>query len=411
MENKQTITALTECITKEMERMKYSPLTVRALLLDTRRFAKFTREKTGNDIFTEELGAQYLREKIGFPFNKPRVLTSVEASYIRCVRRLGEYKLHKALLRNKLSHKNTDVPWLLGDQKIISAFLESVQTADNSEATKKIRMHHIKLFYEFLSFRRVIGIREISVQIISDYAKSLQGYSPVYTKHLLATLRFYFRFLHQNGLSQHDWSFTVPKTVIPKHMTVPTLWEQSELENLLKSIDRGNPKGKRDYAIILLVVQLGLRIADVSNLQLSNLKWESNEIELIQHKTGNKIIHPLLGDVGWAIIDYIKYARPKVDEPFVFITINAPYTKIVPGAIGSILQRSMQSCGIQKKAGTVSGMHSLRHALARRLLKKGTPLPQIAEIMGHTSYCSTSPYLKIDTDGLRECSLSLRGEL
>ena len=122
-----------------------------------------------------------------------------------------------------------------------------------------------------------------------------------------------------------DWSFAVPKVIAPKNLNVPALWSREELERLLKSIDRDSPAGKRDYAIILLVVQLGLRIADVSALRLDSLKWERNELEFIQHKTGNRVTQPLLEDVGWAIIDYIKYGRPKAESPFVFLTANAPY--------------------------------------------------------------------------------------
>ena len=75
--------------------------------------------------------------------------------------------------------------------------------------------------------------------------------------------------------------------IAPKNLNVPALWSREELERLLKSIDRGSPAGKRDYAIILLVIQLGLRISDVSALRLDSLKWERNELEFIQHKTGN----------------------------------------------------------------------------------------------------------------------------
>ena len=64
--------------------------------------------------------------------------------------------------------------------------------------------------------------------------------------------------------------------------------------------------------------------------------------------------------------------------------------------------------GIDKKIGTTGGMHSLRHALARRLLEQGTPLSTVANIMGHSSYESTSPYLKVDIEGLRDCALSVK---
>ncbi len=407
MEQKQTISEIAECVISEMARMQYSPQTISTFRVKARQFSSYAQEKTGADYFSEELGRAYLADTIGFPLEENRWLTGPEASYMRCVRRIGEYQLYRAVLRNHAKKAKLADNWGLGDEKIITKYVESVQTADNSEATKKLRIYHIRQFYEFLASRKVAGIHDISAQLISDYAASLQGDSPVYTKHRLATLRFYFRFLHQSGILECDWSFAVPKVIAPKNLNVPALWSKKDLERLLKGIDRGNPAGKRDYAIILLVVQLGLRIADVSGLRLDSLKWERNELELIQHKTGNRAIYPLLEDVGWAIIDYIKYGRPRVESPFLFLTVNAPYTAMKSGSIGCILDRHRVRCGIEKKHGTVSGMHSLRHALARRLLEQGTELSTVANIMGHTSYASTSPYLKVDIEGLRECALSL----
>lgn len=407
MKQKQTITQIAECVILEMERMQYSPTTISTFRVKAKQLSRYVQEKTGADYFTEELGRRYLADTIGFPFAENRWLTSPESAHTRCVRRIGEYQLYGAVLRNHAKQSKILGSWGLGDEKIITAYVESVQTADNSEATKKLRIRHIKQFYEFLASRKLSGIHDISVQIISDYAASLQGESPVYTKHRLATLRFYFRFLRQNGILEYDWSFAVPKVIAPKNLNVPALWEKEDLERLLKGIDRGNPTGKRDYAIILLVVELGLRISDVSELRLESLKWERNELELIQHKTGNRMTQPLLEDVGWAIIDYIRYARPNVESPFVFLTLNAPYTQMQPSSIGCILDRHRVQSGIQKKRGTAGGMHSLRHALARRMLEQGTPLPTVANVMGHTSYTSTSPYLKVDIEGLRECALSL----
>lgn len=407
MEQSQTISQIAECVISEMERMQYSPATISTFRVKAKQLSRYVQEKTGTDYFTEELGRRYLADTIGFPFAENRWLTSPEASHIRCVRRVGEYQLYGAVLRNHAKSAKILDGWELGDEKIIAAYVESVQTADNSDATKKLRIHHIRQFYEFLASRKVSGIHDISAQIVSDYAASLQGESPVYTKHRLATLRFYFRFLKQKSILECDWSFAVPKVIAPKNLNVPALWSREELERLLKSIDRGSPAGKRDYAVILLVVQLGLRIADVSALRLDSLKWERNELEFIQHKTGNRVTQPLLEDVGWAIIDYIKYGRPKVESPFVFLTANAPYTPMKSGSIGCILDRHRARCGIEKKNGAVSGMHSLRHAMARRLLEQGTELSTVANIMGHTSYASTSPYLKVDIEDLRECALSL----
>ena len=411
MEKIKTLTSLVDEITREMERLQFAPLTISEYRRYARRFTEYVISETGVDEFTEEIGAKYLKEQYGFPSDITGNLPTATSCAARCVRRIGEYKLYGAITKFRMSKAMDSRDWSLGDREVIGAYVEAVQTADNSEATKSLRTHHIRLFYEFLGFRGLNGMSDVNAKVISDYSLSMQGCSPVYVKHRSATLRYYFRFLHKNGLCEQDWSFNVPRVKVPNNLTIPALWEKDEVELLLKSIDRGSPAGKRDYAIILLAVQLGLRISDIANLQLRNLRWEYSEIELVQHKTGSRVIHPLLKDIGWALIDYIKNARPDINDQAVFITVNAPYTKMQTKSVGCIIQRCISRCGIKKQPGTVSGMHSLRHALARRLLEQGTPLPEVADIMGHTSYSSTSPYLKVDIDGLRECGLSLEGVL
>jgi integrase len=176
---------------------------------------------------------------------------------------------------------------------------------------------------------------------------------------------------------------------------------------MLSNIDRGSPVGKRDYAIILLALQQGFRSSDIGSLRFNNLKWERKEIELVQQKTGKRVTHPMLPDVGWAIIDYVKHARPRTNSTLVFLPCHGGAEKLKTDGINGILTRCMRRSGIGAPRETVKGMHSLRHTLARRLMENGTSLPMVAEIMGHSSYASTSPYLRIDIEGMRSCSLSL----
>lgn len=407
MERKETVNEIVAHVAAEMGRLQYAPLTIAGFIRDSKHLQDYIQEKTNENFFTEDLGRAYLKERVGLVIPMERPLTSREAAHARCVRRIGEYQLYGQFFRSHSTEKPDPSDWTLDDSAIISAFLEKMQTADNSDATKRIRMNHLRRFYEFLDSRQLRGVHAISAQLISDFAMTLQGDSPVYNKHRLATLRHYFRFLHRSELLEQDWSIFVPKVILAINQNVPALWEKADLEKLLKSVDRGSPAGKRNYAIILLVVQLGFRISDVAHLRLDSLKWKRSEIELIQHKTHNRIVQPMPKDVGWAIIDYIRYGRPKADEPYVFLTVNAPYTQLLPGSIGCILDRQMRRCGIQKKPGITSGMHSLRHALARRLLAEGTPLSTVVDVMGHVQNDSATPYLKVDIDGLRTCALSL----
>ena len=312
MEGQQTISELAEGVTKEMERLQFSPLTIRAFRLDVRNLRKYVQEKTGSDFFSEEIGASYLRERFDFPPENPRTLTNTERAGIRCVRRLGEYKAYGLIMRNKTPAERE---WQLDDKNLISAYVEAMQTADNSERTKKRRMQDIRSFYDYMSVRGLSGAREVSAQIISDYIVTLQGYSPVYNKHRLTTLRNYFRFLTASGFLETDWSQSVPTVVAATNRTIPALWEKSEIERLLSNIDRGNPVGRRDYAVILLIAQLGLRISDVADLRLDNLKWSHKEISFVQRKTRKAVVQPLPENVGWAIIDYIRYALSDIQCP------------------------------------------------------------------------------------------------
>ena len=153
MEQKQTIGEIAECVIMEMKRMQYSPATISAFRVKAKQLSHYVQEKTGADYFSEELGQRYLADTIGFPFAENRWLTSPEAAHMRCVRRIGEYQLYGAVLRNHARKSKNLNGWVLNDEKIITAYIESVQTADNSEGTKNLRINHIRQFYEFLASR------------------------------------------------------------------------------------------------------------------------------------------------------------------------------------------------------------------------------------------------------------------
>lgn len=405
MEEKLTLSMLIEAAIKEYERLHYSKSMIGHFKKDCRHFYEFVIKETRGDAFSEEIGARYLSEKFGYPPLYAGKLPRDVLEAVRCVRRLGEYQLFGAFRRQLSSQKETD--WYLADKPIVTAYFTRAQTADNRESTKTLRLRYIKKFYDFLGFRELNGLTGVSALVISDYTLSLHGLAQTTIQQFLAGLRAYFRFVYKNGYCTQDWSSCVPKVRSRQNLTVPALWEQGEVELLLKSIDRNSFAGKRDYAVILLAVKLGLRSSDISCLRLDSLNWEKNEIEIVQHKTGGRIVHPLFDDVGWAIIDYIRYARPDVDTEFVFLKVCAPYKQINAKTVSDILKRHIRMCGIVKPSGSTKGIHSLRHAFARRLLEQGIPLSEVADIMGHVSYSSTTPYLKVDIEDLRKCSQPL----
>ena len=403
--NKKTFQELIVGIHVQMERLNYLPSTISSYMKVFRRIEGYASEKYNTLYFSEEIGTAYLKERYNYP--GCQITPGVTQNRL-CIKKLGEFQLFGAFL-HKISRTVKKIDWSAHDAAIIKSYVESVQASDNNEATKKLRTYHIELFYRFLGLRNISGINEVTPEVISDYVKYMHGFSLVYVKHRLATLRYYLRYLYSNKLCDNDLSFTIPRIKAPTHINVPALWNKEDIEKLLLSADRGNPTGKRNYAVICLVVNLGIRIRDLVGLKLENLKWERKEIEFYQHKTGNKIIYPMLSDVGWAIIDYLRYGRPKSESPYLFLSTNAPNNQLLTEGFMDILKKHMRIAGIKKGQRITSGMHSLRHALARNLMEKNVPLPVLSDIMGHTSVVSSSPYLKVDIEGLRDCSLTLGG--
>ena len=167
--------------------------------------------------------------------------------------------------------------------------------------------------------------------------------------------------------------------------------------------------GKRDYAILTLAARLGLRVGEIRELRFDHIKWDTSRIEFIQPKTQKPVTVPLLQEVGWAIIDYIRYGRPTVSESkTIFIRHNAPYDKFGDNDnLHYLIAKYIRKAGISIPFGKRHGMHSLRHSLASNLLVHNTPIQFISEAITHARTETTNIYLKIDTEHLKECALEV----
>ena len=408
MDINSPIEQLVEQAVVTMEHFDYTPQTVKKFRKGCQAFLEYVHRRNYTGEFTEALGEDFLRDVYGFPGETADEENSQQINYaILCIRRLGEVKLHGVFSINR-SRKYVDKSeWYGDDLECFNTYIESLKKTDITLNTQKSKRRHVQSFYCYLFSKEVHGLHETTPKIFSEFAATRQGFSSSYVRDRLSTLRGYLRFACQNNFCEKDWSDYVPISSAPLNPKLPSLWTESEVEKLITGIDRNSPVGKRDYAMILLALQQGLRSSDIAGLCLTNLKWERKEIEFVQQKTGKRVTHPILPEVGWAIIDYIRYARPQSDAPYVFLSCQKPIGKLDHSAIATMLDRHMRKSGIEKPTETIKGMHSLRHTLARRLMENGTTLPMVAEIMGHSSYVSTSPYLRIDIEGMRDCALSL----
>jgi len=373
-----------------------------------KRIATFFEQEDIND-YTEEAGLRFLDEQFNFfELEREGKLTQSLINVFRIIRMLGDFQQHGSILRRYYKHKQ-----LLQTNEYVELLQNYQNYCLQKEYAKATQNHYRKITEKFLSFIESQDIRQstdITAKHISDYINTLLGYSYKTVELELCGLRSFLRYLYENNLHVEQLVKVIPAIKARKQNRIPSVWTQENVTKLLEAIDRGNPAGKRDYAIILLVIRLGLRTIDVKHLKLNNLKWQENCIELIQSKTATALKLPLLPDVGWAIIDYLENGRPKVESPYVFLRHLAPLEPFSDeNRLHQIIIKYMKLAKIPISTDKKKGMHSLRHTLASRLLAENTPLPIISDILGHISTDSTAVYLKVDVNKLRECALDPKG--
>ena len=409
MENKVPIRELVSLLEQELIRMGYKEATLNYYRDNWRKIIKHFGT-IGEPFFSEAVAMQYVDEKCGyFAKEKAGQLTQSNVYLFRVVRMMGDFQQHGTVLRRYMrSLSRVNQPEHLA---LLHKFVAYCQACDYAVSTQK---SYARTAENFLCFIEAHGqlLETLEAAELTAYVKTLMGYSYKMVEFVLCGTRAFLRFLHGENVLTEDFSGALPSMQVRRQTRIPSVWNHDDLQKLLAAIDRGNPSGKRDYAILLLVARLGLRCIDVKRLTFSNFNWNENLLEFSQSKTTKPVRLPLLKDVGWAVIEYIQHGRPVSDSPFVFlghVTPVAPFSDEdhLHQMIVKYARRAKVPMADKKKIG----MHSLRHTLATTLMEQHTPLQEIADILGHQSTSSTPVYLKSSLNLLRECALNPEVEI
>lgn len=241
-----------------------------------------------------------------------------------------------------------------------------------------------------------------------EYFLTLEPLAKTTVAFALYVLRSVLPLLFADGATSSDLSLLCPSVRVPAGAKIPSAYSPEDIQAILEAVDRENPQGKRDYAILLLAARLGLRVGDIRELRFDNIRWDTAEIRLIQSKTGNEIVLPLSDELGWALIDYVKNGRPITDSKVIFVRHIAPYDAFgQDNNLNNIISKYFKAANIHVPQGKRHGMHVFRHSLASSMLANGTPLPVVSEALGHSETNTTARYLKIAVEQLRSCALEV----
>ena len=370
------------------------------------RFISFC-EKKNYLYFTEDIGNEFLEEQKLTPTHYHTLPEgSTVKMIVRSIRIFGDYQLHGTVLRVT---KHCNVTHDYGNfTDAYNAFEKYCIERNLSAQTLRTYGRYIRTFITFLIDNNVNSSKTLCSNHITAFALTLAGLSNANIRGHLGGIRFFLKVLYLYKYTDVDLRQFVPVVKGIKNAKIPSVWSKDNLNKLISVIDRGSPKGKRDYAILILISHLGLRVSDVRNLKLCNLNWSDSVISIVMQKTNQVLTLPITEVVGEALIDYLKHGRPKTPFDNVFLTHNAPFAPFADNNnLYNIIQKYIRAANIEVPKGKKHGVHSLRHSLASVLLEQNISLPVISDILGHINSDSTNYYLKIDINKLRDCALSM----
>ena len=221
-------------------------------------------------------------------------------------------------------------------------------------------------------------------------------------QHVVGHIRGFLRFLEMHGdvpprLALH---FDTPRVYRLEQLPHSLAWDT--VLAFLGSIDRTLPSGLRDYAMFMLIATYGLRGCDIASLKISDIKWRSGEVHIMQSKTRQPLRFPLTDQVAEALIAYFRAGRPNSNCREIFLSVHAPIVPIKRQSPGYAFRFRVKRSGLEIP---FQGIHCLRHSYAVHLLRQGISLKNIGDLLGHRSTESTCVYLRLDIDDLRDVAL------
>ena len=212
----------------------------------------------------------------------------------------------------------------------------------------------------------------------------------------VTALRSFLGYLYTEGLIKQQLTAAVPTVAGWRLAALPKTLQPREVQALLEACDRRTRMGRRDFAVLTILVRLGLRASEVAGLRLDDIDWRAGSI-LIRGK-GNQIEPlPLPQDVGGAVVAYLRRGRPMTAaDRSVFVRIRAPHRALSGIGVSEIVVAAARRAGL----GDIRA-HLLRHTVASQLLRAGSSLPEIGQLLRHRHISTTAVYAKVDRDALR----------
>ena len=288
-------------------------------------------------------------------------------------------------------------------ERIASAFLASGDFHLNTRNDMRWVVHK---YFAWLADKGHEDMTAVDVGLLQGFLLECTKKHPPNSMH---NIKLYLKKLHaylfNDGISPSAYTELLSFRVNRETKIYPAL-PMSDVAKLLDSIDRKSKSGKRNYAIMILGAQLGLRACDIVNMKFGDIDWVAGEIKISQSKTGKTVVLPLTVGVGEALRDYILNARPQSAEKHLFLRYKKPHSPLRAAVtIGEIYSYCCKDAGLPVS----KSFHTLRRSLATAMVTNGVEVTTVAQVLGDGQVNSTKKYISLNSSHLKCCALPFDG--
>jgi integrase/recombinase XerD len=266
---------------------------------------------------------------------------------------------------------------------------------------------HIRTATQFLTFLKFEKAPQVLAHVGASHLEEFvrnsgKAVSRGTLQHTVAGLRGFLRFLAVSGKVTPGLEHQIDTPRCYRQEQLPRALPWETVRAFLQSIQRTTPMGRRDYAMFFLIATYGLRASEVVALTLDDVHWKVGEIRVPQTKTRRALELPLTEEVASVLIDYLRHVHRPSGYRQLFLRARAPIGTLKPTAVTEAFQGWSRRSGLKIP---FQGVHCIRHSFASYLLRRGTSLKTIGDILGHRSPESTAVYLRLATEDLRGVGL------
>ena len=289
---------------------------------------------------------------------------------------------------------------------LLEAYLEERRRDGIGRSALQMDSRACSRFLLFLQSRNITDPAFITAEIVKDYHAQAQHRTAEGRNAYIRRARGFVRFLASKKLVPQTLEFAFATEKAPRVSIVTTLSGQQVDSIKVFGENSCSPLDLRSAAMVMLTLRMGLRSVDICNLYLSDISWKSKTISIVQQKTSVPLTLPFPVEVGNHLARYILEGRPRCDEPYVFISLKHPYTRLTSKCC---YHSSLRILGRKESVTDVRGLHVVRRTFASNLLVAGNPVSTIAFTLGHTDESSVDEYLATDDLRMRQCAIGLYG--